>query len=161
MDMDIFETSLPGVGVRYEFDTEDGRKLGVLVRRDGRRELLIYSVDDSDSCSAAIDMSQTESAALVELLGGTKITERIHEVRHEVEGLAVEWITLNDNAPLVGRTIGEGQIRTRTGASVVAVLRGHESFPGPGPEFQFHKGDVVLMTGSDESVDRARLIIAG
>lgn len=161
MNMDIFESSLPGIGIRYEFDTEDGRKLGVLVRRDGKRELLIYNVNDIDSCSEIIDLSQGESATLVELLGGTKITERLHDVRREVEGLAIEWITLDDDALLIGKTIGDGQIRTRTGASVVAVLRGQESFPGPGPEFQFNKGDVVLMTGSDESVDRARQIIAG
>lgn len=161
MVMEIFETSLPGVGVRYEFDTVDGRKVGVLVHRDGQRELLIYDEKDCDSCNDVVHLSVQESASLVELLGGTKITERISDLRHEVRGLSIEWVNVADDAPLVGRTIGDGRIRTASGASVVAVLRGDESHPGPGPEFRLMSGDTVLLTGSAAGVEMARRIIAG
>src|SRR5664279_3402172 len=33
--MEIFETPLPGIGVRYEFTSELGDHVGVVVRRDG------------------------------------------------------------------------------------------------------------------------------
>jgi TrkA domain protein len=159
--MEIFETSLPGIGIRYEFDTARGRKIGVLVHRDGHRELLIYCKGDEDSCSETIDLVQTESAALVELFGGTKITERLTDIRHDVQGLAIEWFTVESQSPIAGRSIGDGQIRTRTGASVVAVLRGGESHPGPGPDFVFEVGDVALVTGSFDGVAQASRIING
>lgn len=159
--MEIFETSLPGVGVRYEFDTSHGRKVGVLVHRDGQRELLIYSEHDCDSCNDIVHLDIQESASLVELLGGSKITERLGDLKHEVQGLSIEWITVESNSPLANRTIGEGQIRTLSGASVVAVLRKDQSHPGPGPEFELVVGDTVLITGSTEGVDKARRIIAG
>jgi len=159
--MEIFETSLPGIGVRYEFDTARGRRLGVLVHRDGRRELLIYCKGDEDSCSETIDLDTAESAALVELFGGTKITERLSDLRHDVQGLAIEWVEVLPASPLANRTIGDGKIRTQTNASVVAVLRGEQSIPGPGPDFQFGVGDIALVTGSHEGVAAAARLIAG
>ena len=159
--MEIFETSLPGVGVRYEFDTDRGRKVGVLVHRDGQRELLIYSEQDCDSCNDIVHLNIQESASLVELLGGTKITERLSDIKHEVQGLSIEWVTVETGSPMAHRTIGDGKIRTTSGASVVAVLRGDESHPGPGPEFLLLPGDTVLITGSIEGVDKARHIVTG
>lgn len=159
--MEIFETALPGVGVRYEFDTDSGRRVGVLVHRDGQRELLIYSENDCDSCNEIVHLNIQESASLVELLGGTKITERLSDLKHEVQGLSIEWVTVEASSAMVGRTIGDGRIRTESGASVVAVLRGDQSHPGPGPEFQILAGDTVLITGSAEGVHKARQIITG
>lgn len=159
--MEIFETPLPGVGIRYEFDTEHDRRIGVLVHRDGRRELLVYRKSDPDACSETLQLNHDESASLVELLGGSKVTERLSDLRHEVQGLSIEWVPLEHGAPMVGRTIGEGRIRTQSGASVIAVIRGDVSHPGPGPEFRLDAGDVVLLSGSHDGVERARSIIAG
>lgn len=147
--------------MRYEFDTEQSRRLGVLVHRDGQRDLLVYCSDDIDSCSETLRLSTSESASLVELLGGTKITERLSDLRHEVEGLSIEWIAIEPNSPLAGRTIGDGRIRTQSGASVVAVLRNGGSFPGPGPDFRLEVGDTALVIGSLDGVTRAHTIIAG
>jgi TrkA domain protein len=159
--VEIFETPLPGIGVRYEFDTEQSRRLGVLVHRDGQRDLLVYCSDDIDSCSETLRLSMNEAASLVELLGGTKITERLSDLRHEVEGLSIEWISMESTSPLAGRSIGDGRIRTESGASVVAVLRNGVSFPGPGPDFRLEIGDTALVIGSLEGVARAHKIIAG
>ena len=159
--MELFETPLPGVGVRYEFTTAAGDRLGIIVRRDARRELLLYDEDDPDACRDTVALTGEESAALVELLGGTKITERIADLRHEVEGLSIEWVTLEAGRGLAGRTIGDGRIRTSTGASVVAVIRGDHSIPGPGPEFVLEAGDVALVIGSGEGVQAAQRLIAG
>lgn len=158
--MEIFETPLPGVGTRYEFSTERGERLGVIVRRDGRRELVVYDADDPDSCRATVSVSASEAATLVELFGGSKLTERLADLRHEVEGLSIEWVTMPASGGLTGRTIGDGRIRTETGASVVAVIRGRTSIPGPGPEFGFEAGDVVLVMGSTPAVHAAVVRLA-
>ena len=146
--MEVFETPLPGVGVRYEFVTAAGDRIGLVVRRDARRDLVLYDADDVDASRAAVELTGEEAALLVELLGGTKITERLADLRHEVEGLAIEWVTLPTAGGLTGRTIGESRLRTETGASVVAVIRDDQSVPGPGPEFRFQTGDVALVMGA-------------
>lgn len=159
--MEIFETKLPGIGVRYEFTSAAGDRLGVVVRRDGRRELLVYDDADPDSSRSSVELSSSESAALVELMGGSKVTEHIGDLRHEVEGLSIEWVTMPAERGLTNRTIGEGRIRTDTGASVVAVIRGDISLPGPGPDFMFEAGDVALVTGSVDGVQAAARLLAG
>lgn len=158
--MEVFETRLPGVGVRYEFTNADGERIGVLVRRDGRREIALYDDDDPDACRAVVRLEQQEASALVELLGGSKVTERLADLRHEVEGLSIEWITMPPTGGLTGSTIGAGRIRTTTGASVVAVIRGERSIPGPGPELQFEPGDVVLLMGTAEGVQAGSRVLA-
>ena len=159
--MEIFETPLPGVGIRYEFTSAAGDRLGVVVRRDSRRELVFYDDRDPDRCRDLVELTGAEAATLVELLGGTKVTERVADLRHEVEGLSIEWATIVGSSGLSGKSIGDGQIRTKTGASVVAVIRGDRSIPGPGPEFQLVAGDVALVVGSVDGVQRAARLLAG
>ena len=159
--MEVFETPLPGIGVRYEFTTAAGDRVGLVARRDTRRELVVYDEEDVDATRASVELTGEESAVLVELLGGTKLTERLAELRHEVEGLAIEWVTLPGRGGLTGRTIGEGRLRTETGASVVAVIRGDRSIPGPGPDFRFEAGDVALVMGTATNVRRAAALLAG
>lgn len=158
-DMEIFETPLPGLGVRYEFTTEAGDRVGVVVLRDGRRELVRYDPEDPDTCTGMLELAPGESSALVELLGGSKVTERLSDLRYEVEGLAMKWVPMTPEARLTGQTIADGTIRTSTGASVVAVIRGETSIPGPGPSFRFEAGDVVLVMGAAHSVDDAERVL--
>ena len=157
--MEVFETPLPGVGSRYEFTTAAGERVGVVARRDRRREFVVYDDDDRDACRASVELTGEEAAVVVELLGGTKLTERLSDLRHEVEGLAIEWVTMAPDVGLTGRMIGEARIRTATGASVVAVIRQGTSIPGPGPELSFEAGDVVLVIGAVDSVKAARELL--
>jgi TrkA domain protein len=159
--MDVVETRLPGLGVRYELATAGGDRIGVVVRRDGRRELLVYDDEDPDACRSSVALQADEAAALVEMLGASKVTERIGDLRHEVDGLCLEWVTMPRGGGLTGRTIGDGSLRTRTGASVVAVIRGDRSIPGPGPEFRFEAGDVALVTGTVDGVAGAARLLTG
>ncbi|MCR6712121.1 MAG: cation:proton antiporter regulatory subunit [Demequina sp.] len=159
--MEIFETPLPGVGVRYEFTAEGGDHVGVIVRRDGKRDIALYDRDDPDSCKGTLELSESDAGKVAELLGGTQITARLDELKHSVEGLAIEWVTMPISGGLSGKRIADGQIRTYTSASVVAVIRGDRVIPGPSPDFTFEAGDTVLIMGSYDSVDRARAILTG
>ena len=77
----VRETQLPGVGVKHDFTTEDGREVGVLVHRDGRRDVVVYDADDPDSCSVQITLSATDTRTLAELLGTTQVTTAVHPVQ--------------------------------------------------------------------------------
>lgn len=159
--MDIYETPLPGIGVRYEFTAESGDHIGVIVRRDGRRDVALYDRADPDACKGTMELSEGDASKVAELLGGTNITARLDSLRHMVEGLAIEWVSMPSTGGLTGKTIGDGHIRTATSASVVAVIRGEHGIPGPGPDFTFEPGDTVLVMGGTESVREAREILTG
>lgn len=159
--MDIYETPLPGIGVRYEFTSESGDHVGVIVRRDGKRDVALYDRVDPDSCKGTMELSEGDAGKLAELLGGTNITARLDSLRHMVEGLAIEWVIMPAQGGLTGKTIGDGHIRTSTSASVVAVIRGEKGIPGPGPDFRFEEGDTVLVMGATDHVGEARRILIG
>lgn len=74
----------------------------------------------------------------------------ISQLQTAQEMLQLEWVTVDPHSPLVGHTLGEMAIRTRTGASVVAILRGQQILPNPGPGHRFHTGELVAILGDAE-----------
>ncbi len=153
---EVTETQLPGVGVRYEFTTNDGARVGVLCHHTGRREIFVYDEDDPDLARSTLRLSADDSRTISELLGAAHVTEVIHAVQQRIEGLALEWVEIPETSSVIGTTIGDGRLRTRTGASVVAVIRGGTTEPAPGPEYVFQAGDVVVAVGTAEGLELLR-----
>lgn len=153
---DVEETPLPGVGVRYSFATEGGQRLGVIVHRDGHRELLVYDRRDPDSCSAVLNLDGEDARTLVDLLGGSELSERLDvALRQTIEGLTLEWIGITPGSVAVDTPIADLGLRTRTGASVVAVVRAGETVTSPRGDFTLHAGDTAVLVGSREAIDLA------
>jgi TrkA domain protein len=156
---EVRETKLPGVGVRHEFTTDGGDDVAVLVHHDGRREILVYDSDDPDRCSSILNLTAADTRTVSELLGASRVTEAVAAVQQEIEGLAIEWIELTPSSPAAGATIGDGMYRTRTGSSIVAVIREGQSVPAPGPEFPLLAGDVIVAVGTVEGLATMRELI--
>ena len=157
---EVRETHLPGVGVRHEFDTEGGQRVGVIVHRDGRRDVVAYDSADPDACSTVMSFTRADSRTFAEMLGSSQVTEAVSAVQQDIDGLSIEWIHLPDSSPAVDHTIREGEYRTRTGASVVAVIRGDDTVPAPDPEFAFAAGDVAVAVGTTEGLSTLRSLLA-
>lgn len=152
---EVTETRLPGVGVRHEFTSAGGERLAVLVLRTGRREIAVYDRADPDVCTTVLHLSSDDTRTLAELLGGGMVSEAVSAVQR-LEGVTIDWIRIRERSPQVGATIGERQLRTRTGSSVVAVVRGDETLPAPGPDFVLEAGDVVVAVGTPEGLRQLR-----
>jgi TrkA domain protein len=108
--------------------------------------------DDPDTAIVTLDLSDDEAHDLVDLLGGSRVVENLSHLQHQIEGLAIDWLTIDPESRYAGRTIGEARIRTRTGVSVVAVLRGDQPHPAPGPEFLMKAEDVLVVVGTPEGI---------
>jgi TrkA domain protein len=148
---EIHETALPGVGVRHEFATRAGERVGVVAHRRGRRELLVYDTVDPDACRESLQLTAEESMALAQLLGGSRtMTVR---ARHPVDGLAVDWVRVPSDSPFAGRTIAAAGVRSVTGTSIVAVLRRGTAFPSPSPDFILEPGDTAVVVGTGEGIE--------
>ncbi|UUN28115.1 potassium transporter TrkA [Streptomyces sp. FIT100] len=150
-------TSLPGVGTQYDFTTESGRRLSVVVHQDGRRFLGFYAAADPDASVASVPLSPDEAAALAHLIA----PDTIDAVRTDGIDLVTERIPVSARSPYAGRRLGETRARTRTGASIVAVLRRTSAHPSPGPDFRFAIGDTLVAVGTREGVDGLAGIISG
>lgn len=155
---EVRETKLPGLGIRYEFMTSRGNRVGVVHHRTGRRELLLYERDDPDTCRDVVALDEEDSRTLSELLGGSRVEEQLDRLQ-EVEGLAIDWLPVSEGTPYADRTIGDTRARTRTGVSVVAVLRGEQAFPAPDPSFRLRAGDTLLVVGTPRGIEQLAVLL--
>lgn len=159
--MEVQQTLLPGVGLRYDLSTRAGRQLGVLTHVTGRHDLLVYEHDDPDTAAEVIQLTEEESDTLAELLGAARIVGRLGRLQQRVEGLAIDWLPIAPGSPYATGTIADTQARTRTGVSIVAVLRGTAATPAPGPEFRFIAGDTVVVVGTPAGIRSLAELLGG
>jgi TrkA domain protein len=157
--MDVHRTVLPGIGLRHEFVTERGRRVGVVSHRTGRREVVVYDRKDPDTAAVTLTLNAEEAHGLAELLASTRVVERIEELHRQVEGLVSEQIPIAAGSVYAGRTLGDARVRTRTGASIVAVVRGHPVVASPGPDFTFQPDDIVVVIGTAEGTAAAASVL--
>ncbi|GAB7093105.1 NAD-binding protein [Halolamina litorea] len=54
---------------------------------------------------------------------------------------------------LVGRTLGQSDVRARTGCTVLAVERDGETLTGVDADFRIQHGDTLVVAGDDDAVD--------
>ena len=150
---EIREVELPGVGVRHEFTTEDGSRVGVVSHRSGRREIYLADPEDPDRFKLALSVSEEDARTLAEILGASRVAAELAELQQKIEGLAIDWLPVRADSPYAHRPIGAGRVRTRTGVSIVAVLRGDEAIPAPGPDVQVRPGDYLVVVGTPRGIE--------
>jgi K+/H+ antiporter YhaU regulatory subunit KhtT len=66
-----------------------------------------------------------------------------------------ETYFVGKNAWPAGKTLGALDLRSRTGATVIAVVRGEESFASPGADFEVREQDTLVIVASHRDIDRA------
>ncbi|MBT8224039.1 MAG: cation:proton antiporter regulatory subunit [Dactylosporangium sp.] len=157
--MDIERTALPGIGLRHVFTTERQRQIGVITHSTGRQDLVIYDEDDPDSAELIV-LTPAEAGVLAELLGTARIVERLAELHRQVEGLMSVQVTITASCQYAGRSLAETRARSRTGASIVAVVRNRDVIVSPRPDFVFRPGDVVVVVGTEEGASAVAAILS-
>ena len=73
------------------------------------------------------------------------------QLRSAEQSFDLQWFSVQAGSVLLGQSLAEAQIRTRTGVSVVGVLRGGSLASNPGPEFRLQKKDMVAVIGSSQA----------
>lgn len=158
---DVDRTDLPGIGVRSEFRCVGGTRIGVLLHNDGRRDVLVYGDADPDAPVASLALGEGDARTLAELLGSAHVEQHGPSALN-LAGLAIDWIEVGETSSIAGSTIGEAQIRDRTGASIVAMVRADaEPILAPGPDVQITAGDTIVAVGDESGVQRLRTVASG
>ncbi|MGB3233980.1 MAG: cation:proton antiporter regulatory subunit [Mycobacterium sp.] len=156
--MDVNEVLLPGVGLRYEFDNSDGDRIGVVAKRAGDFEVVLYAAEDPDVTQPLFHLSVDEAEALAQILGAPRIAERFADLTHEVPGLDAGQVSVEPGSPYAEHPLGDARVRTRTGSSIVAIVRDEEVLPSPGPTDVLHAGDVLVVIGTADGITQVEHI---
>ena len=132
---EVRETELPGVGVRYEFHDID-RRAGLGARPSHRRArdhgLRPRRPGPLPYCVAAVGRRRARRWWKCWVRRGS--SRALPAAQQDLAGLAIDWLTVASTSQWVGRTLAEAAVHTRTGVSVVAVIRRRatqSTRPGP------------------------------
>ena len=156
--MNVEVTPLPGIGVRQDVSIRSGRRIGVISYRDGKFELILSKQDDPDATAASIPLAPEEAGTLAGLLGAPQLVSQLAQQHRDIGGITTRQLPVTAFA---GRTLGDTALRTRTGASIVAVVRAGTAHPSPGPGFLFENGDLAVVVGTADGLDAAADILTG
>jgi monovalent cation:H+ antiporter-2, CPA2 family len=67
--------------------------------------------------------------------------------------LEISWVQIEPDSPLNGQAIKDAAVRTRTGTTIVGIIRHGIFRPNPDPEHTFTAGDLVAIVGSPRERD--------
>ena len=84
------------------------------------------------------------------IAGGDGGSDGLALLRRASRMIESDWIEVPANCSLSGRAIGELGVRSKTGASIVALVRGEEAITNPGPDLTLEPGDTVSVVGTAE-----------
>ena len=157
--MDVVETLLPGVGRRYEFTLEDGMRLCIVATRDDNYIVSTFDRDDPDVGRTLFELDEEEAVTMAEILGAPRIAVKVADLSREIPGLTSEQVEIAESSKFDGKTLGDTALRTRTGSSVVALVRDDRVYASPEPNQDLVAGDVLVVIGTTEGISKARAIL--
>lgn len=148
MPVELTETRLPGVGVKWSMTSARGSRVTVIQHNDGDREVYVHRRARDEEPAIVLELHDDEARQLGALLGGAyerpKIVEELEMALGEFQ---IEWIKVPDGSWVDGRTLAECGFRKRTGVTVIAILRESESIAGAQPDDVLRDGDTIVVVG--------------
>ncbi|RWS42579.1 potassium transporter [Bacillus mycoides] len=153
--MNIRESELPGIGYKFQIVTKGNEKMVIVIHDDGRREMYHFDSDYEESISS-ISLRDSEARQIAAILGGMVYKPRaLENVEMVFEGLAIEWFKVENNAPAIGKTIGDLEIRKTYSVTIIAVMKKNmKKLFNPGPETVIEEGDMLVVSGEREEIKK-------
>ncbi|MDX2480130.1 MAG: cation:proton antiporter, partial [Desulfuromusa sp.] len=75
----------------------------------------------------------------------------LSQLRGAEQQFDLQWIRLSQESPMANRSIGESEIRKKTGASIVGVIRDEHLKPNPDAEFILMPEDLIAIIGNEKN----------
>lgn len=83
----------------------------------------------------------------------------LHDLLDAASSIEIEWFRLSEGQPLVGQTLADADLRARTGASIVAILRQGQLIANPKSMTIFEAGDRVGFIGDKEEMETVEKLL--
>jgi len=159
--MTVYEADIPGVGRKFELELDGDERLVVIIHHDGRRDLYRRPDPDADGEQLA-SLTGKRARQLGSILDGAYFQPvEMDDLGVPLGDSIIEWITVEGGSPIVDTTLGDCDVRQRTGASVIAIQRGEETYANPEPDFTIEGGDLLVAIGTrEEQVALAEIVEA-
>ncbi|OPX61748.1 MAG: TrkA-C domain protein [Methanoregula sp. PtaU1.Bin006] len=153
--MALRSVNLPGVGTKYEVETDKGDTIAVFFTKTG--SIQMYTLQKGCQTPSAAEMSPVEARRLGNILTGAIIEADQESVEIAFSALADLRITIHTffiPRSVIGKTIENLQVRAKTGATIIAVCRHDKNIINPPPSFAFEEGDAALVIGESDQIKK-------
>jgi len=161
MPLELKETRLPGVGIKWSMTLSSGTRITVIQHNDGDREIYVHRRAGDDDPAAVVELHDDEARQLGAVLGGAyerpKIVEELEMALGEFQ---IEWIKVPTGSWVNGRTLSDAAFRKRTGVTVIAILRESESIAGAQPDDVILDGDTIVVVGKAGQFSTVKRLLA-
>ncbi len=87
--------------------------------------------------------------------------QALDQMVRAARGIEIAWRLVSEQSPIVGRTLAEANIRARTGASVIALIRNQQLIANPKSSTVFQAGDLLGLIGDREQIAAAEQLLSG
>lgn len=84
----------------------------------------------------------------------------LHDLINAMANIEVTWLRLPTGNSLVGQTLAEANLRAKTGASVVAIMRNKKVMANPKSQTIFETEDRIGLIGDKEQIEAAANLLA-
>jgi CPA2 family monovalent cation:H+ antiporter-2 len=93
------------------------------------------------------------------LRGVGRSTELLTDARRLMAGGILETAQVMPGSTACGRTLAEIDLRQRTGATVLSIVRGDGPLPDPDGHTRLEAEDLIVLFGTHEAIDRAQALL--
>jgi TrkA domain protein len=162
MPVDLRETRLPGIGVKYTLRLDGGGRIAIILHNDGQREIYFFRRAADDEPRAVIRLDDDEARQLGAVLGGAYERPKIvDDLEMALGELLIEWVPVPDTSPAIGHTLAECGFRAKTGITIIASLREPEPVTGAQPSDIVQQGDTLVTVGKAGQYPAFRRLLSG
>lgn len=130
-------------------------KIKIIARVDSSETVPIYKNVDVD---VIIDPQEVTLKTLVKNALAPYATDFFDEMSL-FKNVNLGQFQVSKESLVSGKQISDTNLRVKTGASIVAILKGDEMFPNPSTDTFIQENDVLLVLGTSEQLQRASVLI--
>lgn len=160
----ISESSLPGVGRKFQIETISGERLIIVIHDDGRREIYHFAKKNMDKPDSVLVLNDGEARQIAGIIGGLSyVPKAVASSEVVLDDLVLEWHKIERGARTIGRTISEIEARSATGASIVSIIEPDQvKRVNPGADTIIQEGATFILAGDRRNINKLkRLLLEG
>lgn len=155
----VRESDLIGIGKKYQIETEAGDNMVVVIHDDGTRELYRADAEDNET-HCVMTLSDEESRQVAGILGGLSYKPKALEtIEVALDDLRIEWYKVGEASDGVNKSIGQLEVRQRTGASIIAAIHNEETLINPGPDYIIMPDTTLVIAGKKMNIKLLKEIL--
>lgn len=157
----ISESSLPGVGRKFQVEAASGDRLTIVIHDDGTRELYHFTREDPDRVVSVVTLSDSEARQVAGIIGGlTYVPKALPSTEIVLDDLVLEWFRVRAGAACIGKTIGDLHVRAATGASIISIIeRDHLKRVNPESKTVLNEDATLILAGDRRAITAAKELL--